>query len=147
MTRPEPKYKKVDKWVYGEVKEIELIGYNSEFISLYDFDISTKKRFHGDNLYSLSKRNGFDFNCLIKLFILLVKKQYDELTEHETSLLNELKSLRLMIAKNQNLPAFTIFHDSTLKQMSHLKPKNEIEMLKVDGVGQIKLKKTNYYII
>ena len=22
MTRPEPKYKKVDKWVYGEVKEI-----------------------------------------------------------------------------------------------------------------------------
>ena len=31
MTRTEPKYKKVDKWVYGEVKEIELIGYNSEF--------------------------------------------------------------------------------------------------------------------
>ena len=31
MTRPEPKYKKGDKWVYGEVKEIELIGYNSEF--------------------------------------------------------------------------------------------------------------------
>ena len=31
MTRSEPKYKNVDKWVYGEVKEIELIGYNSEF--------------------------------------------------------------------------------------------------------------------
>ena len=31
MARPEPKYKNVDKWVYGEVKEIELIGYNSEF--------------------------------------------------------------------------------------------------------------------
>ena len=26
MTIPEPKYKKVDKWVYGEVKEIKLIG-------------------------------------------------------------------------------------------------------------------------
>ena len=26
MNRPEPKFKKVDKWVYGEVKEIELIG-------------------------------------------------------------------------------------------------------------------------
>ena len=68
-------------------------------------------------------------------------KQYDELTEKETSLLNELKSLRLMIAKSQNLPAFTVFHDSTLKQMSHLKPKNEIEMLKVDGIGETKLKK------
>ena len=68
-------------------------------------------------------------------------KQFKELTENETSLLNELKSLRLKIAKSQNLPAFTIFHDSTLKQMSHLKPKNEIEMLKIDGVGETKLKK------
>ena len=31
MTRPEPKYKKVDKWVYGEVKEIELIGFDKMF--------------------------------------------------------------------------------------------------------------------
>ena len=31
MTRPEPKYKKVDKWVYGEVKEIELIGFDKKF--------------------------------------------------------------------------------------------------------------------
>ena len=31
MSRPEPKYKKVDKWVYGEVKEIELIGYDTRF--------------------------------------------------------------------------------------------------------------------
>ena len=31
MTRPEPKYKKVDKWVYGEVKEIKLIGEDDGF--------------------------------------------------------------------------------------------------------------------
>ena len=31
MTRPEPKYKKVDKEVYGEVKEIELIGFDKRF--------------------------------------------------------------------------------------------------------------------
>lgn len=31
MTRPEPKYKNVDKWVYGEVKEIILIGVDDEF--------------------------------------------------------------------------------------------------------------------
>ncbi len=30
MTRPEPKYKKVDKWVYGEVKEIKLIGEDNQ---------------------------------------------------------------------------------------------------------------------
>ena len=32
MTRPEPKYKKVDKWVYGEVKEIELIAKSKGFL-------------------------------------------------------------------------------------------------------------------
>jgi len=31
MTRPEPKYKKVDKWVFGEVKEIKLIGKDDGF--------------------------------------------------------------------------------------------------------------------
>jgi len=37
MTRPEPKYKKVDKWVYGEVKEIVLIGEEREFKNGKDY--------------------------------------------------------------------------------------------------------------
>ena len=37
MTRPEPKYKKVDKWVYGEVKEIILIGEEKEFKNGKDY--------------------------------------------------------------------------------------------------------------
>ena len=93
----------------------------------------------------LKNKQKFMFKDIIikgeKKLLRRVNKQYDELTENETSLLNELKSLRLMIAKSQNLPAFTVFHDSTLKQMSHLKPHNEVEMLKVDGVGETKLKK------
>jgi hypothetical protein len=31
MNEPKIKYKNVDKWVYGEVKEIELIGYDTRF--------------------------------------------------------------------------------------------------------------------
>jgi len=30
MSVPEPKYKNVDKWVYGEVKEIKLIGEDNQ---------------------------------------------------------------------------------------------------------------------
>jgi len=93
----------------------------------------------------LKNKQKFMFKEIIlkgeKKLVRKESKQFDELTENEISLLNELKSLRLKIAKTQNLPAFTVFHDSTLKQMSHLKPKNEIEMLKVDGVGETKLKK------
>ena len=64
-----------------------------------------------------------------------------DLIDVDSALLNNLKSLRLDIAKKQNLPAFTIFHDSTLIQMSQRRPKNEIDMLEIDGVGPTKLKK------
>lgn len=64
-----------------------------------------------------------------------------ELSNDDNNLLNELKSLRLDIAKQQRLPAYTVFHDSTLIQMSQNKPTNEIDMLEIDGVGPIKFKK------
>ena len=35
MSVPEPKYKNVDKWVYGEVKEIKLIGEDNEYRKRY----------------------------------------------------------------------------------------------------------------
>ena len=64
-----------------------------------------------------------------------------EMSADDNILLNKLKSLRLDIAKQQRLPAFTVFHDSTLIQMSQNKPTNEIDMLEIDGVGPTKFKK------
>ena len=64
-----------------------------------------------------------------------------DLNTEDTALLKNLKFLRLDIAKKQNLPAFTVFHDSTLIQMSQRKPKTEIDMLAIDGVGPTKFKK------
>ena len=64
-----------------------------------------------------------------------------ELSKDDNILLNKLKSLRLDIAKQRRLPAYTVFHDSTLIQMSQNKPKNEIDMLEIDGVGPTKFKK------
>jgi ATP-dependent DNA helicase RecQ len=64
-----------------------------------------------------------------------------ELSTDDNILLNKLKSLRLDIAKRRRLPAYTVFHDSTLIQMSQNKPTNEIDMLEIDGVGPTKFKK------
>ena len=64
-----------------------------------------------------------------------------ELSTDDNILLNKLKSLRLDIAKQRRLPAYTVFHDSTLIQMSQNKPTNEIDMLEIDGVGPTKFKK------
>ncbi|MDR2183448.1 MAG: DNA helicase RecQ [Clostridiales bacterium] len=49
-----------------------------------------------------------------------------------------LKALRLSIANKNALPAFTIFHDSTLTDMCMKMPASMDEMLEVSGVGQVK---------
>ena len=58
--------------------------------------------------------------------------------EDET-LFQKLKSLRLSLAKEQKIPPFIIFHDSTLVEMVHKKPENLAEFSDISGVGKNKL--------
>ena len=51
-----------------------------------------------------------------------------------------LKKLRLKIAKKKRVPAYMIFSDRSLLDMSHRKPSNQLEFAKVFGVGEAKLK-------
>ncbi len=77
----------------------------------------------------------------VKDIIIPTKYLNKELSKDDNILLNKLKSLRLDIAKQRRLPAYAVFHDSTLIQMSQNKPTNEIDMLEIDGVGPTKFKK------
>ena len=45
------------------------------------------------------------------------------------------------LARSEKLPDYFIFQNKTLINMSTLKPKDEAEMLKVNGVGKVKLEK------
>ncbi|OQX10240.1 MAG: DNA helicase RecQ [Desulfobacteraceae bacterium IS3] len=51
----------------------------------------------------------------------------------------ELRDLRLKIAREKDLPPYTIFHDSTLKEMINYLPQSMSEMSHVYGIGQRKL--------
>ena len=59
----------------------------------------------------------------------------------DNDLLSKLKEARLVIARNQNMPAFTIFHDSTLLDMCAKQPFNKETLLDVSGVGNVKAEK------
>ncbi len=76
-----------------------------------------------------------------------IKFQNKDLSNENIDLLNALKYLRLSISKKQRLPAYTIFHDSSLIQMSKAKPSNETDMLNIDGVGPTKLKKYGQFFL
>ena len=91
-----------------------------------------------------NKKSFFYKDIFIKIDKKLNKNssyQNKDMSNESLGLLNALKSLRLEIAKKKNLPAYTIFHDSSLIQMSQTKPNNEIDMLKIEGVGEVKFKK------
>lgn len=50
-----------------------------------------------------------------------------------------LKAKRMELAREQGVPPYVIFHDSTLVEMMSLRPRNLTDMARVSGVGQAKL--------
>ena len=61
----------------------------------------------------------------------------------ETILFQSLKALRLEIAREKGVPAYVVFSDRTLQDMSIKKPKTKSDFLLVTGVGDKKL--SQYY--
>lgn len=60
---------------------------------------------------------------------------------YDKKLFEKLKKLRLTFAKSENVPAFCIFYNTTLKEMSSIKPISMSEMLKIHGVGPVNVEK------
>ncbi len=55
-------------------------------------------------------------------------------------LFEELRKLRRQLADKKGVPAYIVFSDATLRDMARRKPKTKEEMLRVNGVGETKLK-------
>ena len=54
-------------------------------------------------------------------------------------LFEKLRVLRSEIAKEEEIPAYLVFSDKTLKEMERVRPTTEMELLEISGVGQRKL--------
>jgi len=59
----------------------------------------------------------------------------------DDELFDQLRSLRLTLAQEQNLPPYVVFSDQTLRELAETQPKSPIEFLQIKGVGQNKLDK------
>jgi len=57
------------------------------------------------------------------------------------TLFEKLRELRNELARDENVPAYIIFSDASLKDMEDQEPKTEAEFLQISGVGQAKLEK------
>ena len=104
--------------------------------------------FHEKNnlkLTEFAKKVLFDaekvqLNTVVKLE---VGKKINERTTFAAanSLFETLRILRTEIATEENMPAYAVFSDATLRQIESEMPTNEKELLAIDGVGKVKLEK------
>lgn len=62
-------------------------------------------------------------------------------TELNSDAFESLRSLRSQIAKTEGKPAYIVFGDKTLKEMANMLPQNKEQMLRVNGVGEVKFEK------
>ena len=69
------------------------------------------------------------------------KLKLDGLDSLQSSLFERLRKHRLEISRQLEVPPYTIFHDSTLVEMSQMQPQTLDQLAMISGVGQKKLEK------
>ncbi len=81
---------------------------------------------------------------LIKTKIREEKKQKyrgDAGLEHYNDLFNDLRNVRAILARGENVPPYVIFSDATLIEMATFLPLTLEDIRKISGVGDLKLEK------
>jgi len=76
-----------------------------------------------------------------------INKSSNSIFEYNTELFEALRALRKEIARQNGIPPFIVFADTSLKQMSALFPTTEEEFLNISGVGDTKLKMYGKYFL
>ncbi|MFT4196549.1 MAG: DNA helicase RecQ [Pseudoxanthomonas sp.] len=57
----------------------------------------------------------------------------------DAPLFEALRGLRAQLAREQNVPAYVIFHDATLREIARLRPRDIGELVRVAGIGSGKV--------
>ncbi|CAN5271928.1 DNA helicase RecQ [soil metagenome] len=86
-------------------------------------------------------------NVKVELFKVIEKEDKKQSLVSEVSLpyikelFDELKILRTRFAREESVPPYVVFSDATLIEMATYLPADENEMLKISGVGDVKMEK------
>jgi ATP-dependent DNA helicase RecQ len=70
-----------------------------------------------------------------------------ELTGEAVAVFERLRSWRAAAAKEQGVPAYVIFHDSTLREIAATRPASLAELSRITGVGENKLAKYGQQVL
>ncbi len=71
-----------------------------------------------------------------------IKLNYDE-----NKLFEKLRSMRMDLARAENIPPYMVAHDSVLKRLVQVKPMTKEEMIEVEGIGERNFEKYGIYFL
>jgi ATP-dependent DNA helicase RecQ len=84
----------------------------------------------------------------VELFKVTIKEDKKEKSlvsaiahDYEKDLFDELRQVRTVFARAENVPPYVVFSDAALIEMATYLPQSEDEMRKISGVGDLKLQK------
>lgn len=132
---------------YGIGKEFSAKQWQGFIRELIQFGVLTKD----SGKYPILKLNERSNDVLFKNEKVFLTKPIEEKVRskvneamnenYDAKLFHELKRLRKILADNERVPPYVVFHDSTLKEMSIFKPSTRDEMKLITGVGEKKMEK------
>lgn len=133
---------------YGIGIDISWYDWNQYIIQLINLGFC-EIAFHQQNkikLTSLAKKVLFEGEKVQLTTVQKIDKTKAEIKERTpksatNSLFEILRKLRAEIAKEEEVPAYVIFNDATLRQLENQRPMSDSEFLAIDGVGKAKLEK------
>lgn len=67
--------------------------------------------------------------------------------EHDAAVFQALRALRARLAREQNVPAYLIFHDATLRQIAARRPHDADALASIPGVGAGKLTRYGHALL
>jgi len=138
---------------YGIGKDIswrDLQQYIIQLINIGYVEIAFHKHNHLQ-LTPLAKNVLFE-NAKVQLAHIPDQKEIQETREKKSqksdnSLFEKLRQLRLKLAKEEDIPAYLIFNDATLKEMEKQRPMTDEDFMAINGVGQKKMQDYGYQFI
>lgn len=113
------------------ISALENQGYIMTHPDRGDLNLTDKARevlFHGEKVKMLVRKKKREKS----------RKEDASSNPNTAGLLEELKALCLTLAKEENMPAYIVFSNATLKDMAQKAPVTMAEFLAVSGVGKFK---------
>ena len=133
---------------YGVGSDISWQDWNQYIIQLINLGYC-EIAFHQQNKIKLTpfaRKVLFEGEKVQLTTVQKISKEKPEIKERASrttanSLFETLRKLRSEIAKEEEVPAYVIFNDATLRQMEAERPMSDEEFLNIEGVGKAKLEK------